>query len=642
MNTTKILATIKNKWVHLFCLTLLVLICYLGILQNGFAWDDEDFFLNWPTIKDSQEISAVLSIPDLLAGSLPSNHQGVYRPIRSVYYLASYKIWGEDAFGYHLQAIIVHLLVVLLIYFITEEIFKQRLLAFLSAAFFATHPIHTEAISYTAASLDSLGILFFFAAFYFYLRSTNSVKRNIPAIILSIIYTGLAFFTYEMTLVLPILIVFYDYTFNFLTRENWRQRLSVYKPYLSLWLFYLVVRFLWLQIGDRADYLGNGMLLVAQQARTAILVIYAHYLSWLVLPLHQNILPNINQSSNLDILAFVNKFRAGQLTSVIIDYSALIPVFFLISGILATLFLLKKHKLVAFSLGWLLISLTTVSSILPQGAPIAERYLYIGSFGYTLILAFLVIYISHLTPRVLRMVIKGYISHTSFLSYSLIVSASLAIVVSYTYLTINRNFDWHNYQSLWESVVREDPNNSYAYEGLGYQSFERGNINEAINLYQKTISLNPQQTRARTNLASAYIKQQQYDLALQQLQLTLDIDTNNPIAYELWGDIAMVQKNYKLAIEKYQQALQIAPQYSFYNANLGSAYEQNGQYQQALTQYQTAISLNPNSADYYYHISNIYYHLGHQDLAIQAINLSLEFDPNNNIAKELKELLQNQ
>src|SRR3989344_1024969 len=103
-NLTNILSIRK---VQIILLVLVTVLTYSNILQNGFAWDDRDFFLEWPQIKSEEGFPAYLSLPYLLSGDLPLGHRGVYRPVRSVYYLVSYSIWGENPLGYHIQAIIV-------------------------------------------------------------------------------------------------------------------------------------------------------------------------------------------------------------------------------------------------------------------------------------------------------------------------------------------------------------------------------------------------------------------------------------------------------------------------------------------------------------------------------------------------------
>jgi hypothetical protein len=167
----KLISLFNRQSVQILLITLFVIISYGNILQNGISFDDRDFLVTWPAVKDSASgLSSFLNLPDLLAGDLPFNHRGVYRPVRSIFYLLSLKIWGFNPFAFHLQSIIIHLLIVITIFFITKIILKtNRLnlknLPFLTASLFAAHPIHTEAVTYTAASFDTLGILFFFAAF---------------------------------------------------------------------------------------------------------------------------------------------------------------------------------------------------------------------------------------------------------------------------------------------------------------------------------------------------------------------------------------------------------------------------------------------------------------------------------------------
>ena len=60
----------------------------------------------------------------------------------------NYAIHGLNPFGYHAVNVVLHGVVCLLYVFMCEAVaFKSDVRAFLAGLLFATHPVHTEAVS---------------------------------------------------------------------------------------------------------------------------------------------------------------------------------------------------------------------------------------------------------------------------------------------------------------------------------------------------------------------------------------------------------------------------------------------------------------------------------------------------------------
>ena len=75
-------------------------------------------------------------------------------------YLFCYKLFGMRACGFHLVSVLLHVLVVWLVFVLAERLTGDRVYAFVAAALFALHPIHTESVDWIAAVTD-LEVTFF-------------------------------------------------------------------------------------------------------------------------------------------------------------------------------------------------------------------------------------------------------------------------------------------------------------------------------------------------------------------------------------------------------------------------------------------------------------------------------------------------
>ena len=126
-------------------LFVVILINYVNVFPNEFVWDDIFF------IVDNIHIKELSNIPGFFAEPSTSN---LYRPLRNVFYTINYQIWQLNIFGYHLNSLLLHFLVTILLFFITLRITNKTIFSFVVALFFASHPIHTGRITNITASFD--------------------------------------------------------------------------------------------------------------------------------------------------------------------------------------------------------------------------------------------------------------------------------------------------------------------------------------------------------------------------------------------------------------------------------------------------------------------------------------------------------
>lgn len=626
----KIRMLLQSRRTHLIIIILVTLLAYVNILQNGFAWDDRDFFLEWPQIKNTNSLPAYLSLPDLLKGDLPLEHRGVYRPIRSIYYLVSFAVWKENPLGYHIQALIVHTLIVLVIYLITELITKKRPLALIVALLFATHPIHTEAVTYTAASMDTLGILFFFLSFYLYLKIKKERYKKRIYLITSLIYASLAFLTYEMTLVLPLLIVLYDFCANKLSFKKIIPKINTYKNYFFLLFGYILIRFVILQIGNRADYLGIGWAVAANQARVGIPEILRDYLSWLIWPSGLTISHDVSTQLLLKFLDLLNRVDpTGRLVNLSASISFLFPILYVLAGITLIYFCFKKYPWIFFGIVWVIISLVPVFNIIPQGETLAERFLYISSFGFTLLLGSAFYYgLSTLKKN------KNYRP----LMYMLL--AILPIFIAfYTYQTILRNQDWKDEKTIWLSAIKLHPDQPRPYKVLAMIYDREGQYDQAINLYKTTMDLTESDATLNSSLGLIYAKKGDINNAKIQYQKALAINPKYYLAYVYLGNIYLEQKEYKLAEKEYQNALNIKENDPLILSYLGSVYFNTREYDKAIQAFHKSIEFNPKQPKVYLGLVNAYEQKGNIQKAIEILKQGLNINQDDTLYEKLNSLL---
>ncbi len=129
----------------------------------------------------------------------------------------------------------------------------------------------------------------------------------------------------------------------------------------------------------------------------------------------------------------------------------------------------------------------------------------------------------------------------------------------------------------------------------GYQKQTQGDVEEAIELYQKSINTFAT-AEAHTFLGWAYSFKGHYDAAIEECRkaISLDPDYGNP--YNDIGAYLIELNKLDDAIPWFEKAIK-AKRYESYCYplyNLGRAWEKKGDWQKAITHYQNAVKDNPD------------------------------------------------
>jgi len=165
---------------------------------------------------------------------------------------------------------------------------------------------------------------------------------------------------------------------------------------------------------------------------------------------------------------------------------------------------------------------------------------------------------------------------------------------------------------------------------LGMLSWQRAWAYESEEtLWTDTLAKNPNCWAGNNSLGLVFFHQGQMDRAIEQYQRALAINPGYAVAFNNLG-IALLQKGQvDHAIEQYQRALKIDPDYAEAQNNLGNALLQKGRVDEAMTQFRKALKISPNDDDLYYDLGNAFFQKGQMDEAIVQYQKALEINPNN-------------
>lgn len=138
--------------------------------------DDVWAIVNNPDVRAAAPVSAAFA-NDFWGKRMAENtsHKS-YRPLCVLTFKLNILLAGMNPFYFHAVNVILHCLVTLvLMYTCDKAVFKDCRLAFVTALFFAVHPIHTEAVTGIVGRADVLACLLFLLAFLSYNRSVDQL-----------------------------------------------------------------------------------------------------------------------------------------------------------------------------------------------------------------------------------------------------------------------------------------------------------------------------------------------------------------------------------------------------------------------------------------------------------------------------------
>lgn len=187
-------SNISLNWRYSYILVMAILMVYLPGLSGGFIYDDYFNILENPAINHSDP-----GFSEAWTATLSGKSGPLGRPIAMLSFYINYQLGGFSPLYFKLFNIAVHILNALLILFIVHRLlnmmikngyladFKDDHLAFWIALIWAIHPINLTGVLYVVQRMTSMAATFTLLGIYFYLNLRQSSLINIKGIITRLI-----------------------------------------------------------------------------------------------------------------------------------------------------------------------------------------------------------------------------------------------------------------------------------------------------------------------------------------------------------------------------------------------------------------------------------------------------------------------
>jgi tetratricopeptide (TPR) repeat protein len=615
-------------------LVLFSLLPYVNTLWNGFVYDDDIQVLKNPYIRDFSHLKAIFVTTVWSYAGGVQGSTNYYRPVMDLTYLFCHKIFGYQPWGFHLTSLIFHAAVVCLLFIVTRRIFQSTPVAFGSAALFALHPIHTEAVDWIAAVTDLELAFFFLLAFWFFLRLRETEARESGIMQLGMIVSfGLALLSKEPAVTLPFLATFYEHA---LGPDRFQTRFSLkVRRYATLWL--LLIAYLILRIAALGAFtpVPSSRQMPADAVIFSAIALVGHYLEKMIWPFRL-----------CAFYIFPNSF-AILVPRIIAGSAALIVCI----GIM--FYFWNRERAVCFGFIWFFVTLAPVLNArwMPTNV-FAERYLYLPSVGLCWVGAWLGWRLWGVAKEVrawrwalaaggaalailliVRIVTRNSIWKNDLTFYTETLRASPRAAEMHNNLGMYY-WDRQNLEAAgkeWEQALEIEPRATYILDNLGLLRVRQKRYEEAVVYFQRSLDIAPQDVDAHTGLGEAYAKMGLREKAETELRTAVALAPLDVRPLVHLGELYFDEAKYDLAEREFLASIRALPTLRGY-FGLGLVHWVRGDRAAAEEAFKTALRLDPSDGRPYFMLGLLYGSMGRTADAIREYEAGLKVDPTNHVA----------
>lgn len=541
----------KNKHLPKLIIALLVAIFYANTLSLDYALDDRMVILESKyTIKGGWDSVKSIFTEDTFKGYFGSENNvvagGRYRPMSQLTFMIEFQLFGQDIKSHlgdvddymnlhdsdhekyfkdstlavvnHLMNVLYFMLLCLIVYEVLAMLFTKyqgtkwyQSLAFVATVLFALHPIHTEAVANVKGRDEIFAMLGAMLALWCALKYVD--KRSWWLLLLELLAITFGLFSKENTItflaVVPLALYFYP------KEKKGMDYLMTLLPIILGSAFFIIVRTNvlggFMPEDTTHNILNNPYIHSTKVQEVAtVLLTWGIYFKLLVFP---HPLTHDYYPHQIAITDFSNPL-----------------VWVVVVGCVALLVLalrgLKKKTVVSFAILFFVITFSITSNLLFNvGTFMNERFVFIPSLGFVLVIAYLLCQLAEQKPQLMKLSLGVF----------------LLISILYGVKTFTRNFVWNDDFTLFLTDVKTSDN---------------------------SIKCNISAGGSELQIWKVHHKERDKNAAYAYLQKALDLEKNSLNAYLLLGELMFWDDNPQGAYQAYRNAALIDPRNQIAQDNL--------------------------------------------------------------------------
>ncbi|NTW34307.1 MAG: tetratricopeptide repeat protein, partial [Bacteroidetes bacterium] len=519
---------------------------------------------------------------------------------------------GGNAFIFHLNNILLHIANSILVYILIRKISpKNAVVALITAAFFAVHPMHVESVAWVSERKDVLYSFFFLLSLIIYCNYLKLQKTKL--LIFSAMFFVLSCLSKSAAVVLPLVMLLLDYYNN----RKFSKKSIIEK--IPFFVISLIFGFIALHSQEGAvENMAPGMSFV--QHISIVFYSFMIYIFKAFIPVHLSaIYPYPIELEN-----------AGTLPK--IYYLSILCVGLLLYFVWYSR---KWGKNIIFGFLFFVITIILVLQFVLVGAmSMADRYTYIPYIGIFFIIGKLFEKLSE----------KGKLNYKKYF-----ITILAFVFMAFSAITYGRVKIWENDDTLFSDVIKKYPDGGstqylnrgafymyyYAakvykddsvkreiykkkaisdfqnslkfkitvndmvlvYSIIGKDKGDKGDFAGAINYLNEAIKFDNNYLTAYNDRACAKCMLKDYEGALKDYNKVIELNQKDALAYFNRGTTKDQLHDYTGAINDFDNAIKIDKKYVNAYFNRGTAKFKLKDYDGAYEDYNKVIALNPKDSD---------------------------------------------
>lgn len=608
-------------------------VAYLGALDNQFVYDDQFQILTNPTLQSLANIPRMFteSVWQFMQSNASDTVGLYYRPIFNIALIVNYHLFGTNPFGWHLVSLALHVATTIGVFMLARQWKLTTETAFVAAMLFGLHPAHCESVAWASGLPDPLAAVFLVGALLAFERRMH--------VVLGLALALLAMLSKEVSIVFPVFLVargLLDEDREGGVLKAAPKAIVRALPYFALTAATLAMRYMVLGFISKAEPKAVGVpsVDVLWTIPSALL----HYARTLVIPYPLAITYDVTFVASPADPRFWGSVLA-------------------LAAIAALLVWLVRSSVVAQrALVWTVLFLVPVLNLKafnPDESLVHDRYLYIPSIGFCLLVAIGIAAVAARLPEARQAWARR---------------ATTAVFVVLFGLTVYQNAVWNDDITMATHAIEFDARRPFLYNYVGAIYDRQNDLKSAEQWYGKALALRPDFMDTLSNLGDVYNRQGRYaeaqqmftrsaeagspyystyynlgivSISLKQLPEARtafarahEIDPRNPEAVFSLGWVADQQDDRADAEQFYLEALRLKPAYAEPRINLAVLQTKEGRYDEALANLSYVQKIAPAQPVMLYALGDLYMKMGRYNDAIAPLTRLTEAQPSNVMAQQ--------
>ena len=183
-------------------------------------------------------------------------------------------------------------------------------------------------------------------------------------------------------------------------------------------------------------------------------------------------------------------------------------------------------------------------------------------------------------------------------------------------------------RNIYQKLIKVIPTNDQMLANFGTIELQMGNAKYAIELLDRSILIKPNQPNILNNLGNYYLENGDVQKSIKYFDMAISLGSENFNAFYNKGRAMTSINSMEDAINCYKQAIKINPENKATHLNLGFIFNSTNRFDEAIHEYNIAIDLDENFTEAIFNRGITFSNQGNHEKAIEDFDVAIRIDRN--------------